>query len=173
MKRTTGNIWQFANTLAIALVQLVVGLPASAQEPPPRPISVHVDPGQGLIFGAFFLGPSGGTVTINPDGSRTVMGSIVGANLGYPFSPAIFEVEANQGTLIQVMRGPDAVLTGSNGGTMTMRIGQLSTGDQFITTAQPPTRNLVRVGGVLTVGSPPSNPVGAYSGTFQLTFIQE
>lgn len=173
MKTATGNIRHIITLLIIAMAPLAALLPARAQEPPPRPIAVHVDPGQGLIFGAFFLGPSGGTVTINPDGSRTVMGSIVGANLGYPFSPAIFEVEANQGTLIQVLRGPDAVLTGSNGGTLTMRIGELSTGDQFITTAQPPTRNLVRVGGVLTVGSPPANPVGAYSGTFLLTFIQE
>jgi len=173
MKRAIGNIRQLFTAIVIMVAQLAMMADARAQEPPPRPISVHVDPGQGLIFGAFFLGTSGGTVTINPDGSRVIMGSIVGANLGYPFSPAIFEVLANQGTLIQVMRGPDAILTGSNGGTMTMRIGTLSTGDQFITTAQPPTRNLVRVGGILTVGSPSANPVGAYSGTFQLTFIQE
>ncbi len=56
---------------------------------------------------------------------------------------------------------------------MTMKIGDFSTTETFVTTATPPTRNLVRVGGILTVGSPPSNPVGAYSGTFNLTFIQE
>ncbi len=33
-----------------------------AQEPPPKPISVYVNPAQGLIFGAFFQGITGGTV---------------------------------------------------------------------------------------------------------------
>jgi len=158
---------------ALVLTALLAHTMLFAQEPPPKPIAVFVEPGQGLIFGAIFLGPAGGTVTIYPDGTRTVMGTVVGANLGYPFSPAIFEVEANRGTLIHILRGPDAVLTGSNGGTMTMKIGDFSTADTFITTATPPTRNLVRVGGVLTVGSPPANPVGNYSGSFNLTFIQE
>lgn len=167
MKRIFGTYgWML--TLAMLAHACVRG-----QEPPPKPIAVYVEPGQGLIFGAIFLGPSGGTVTIFADGTRTVMGTIIGANLGYPFSPAIFEVEANRGTLIHILRGPDAVLTGSNGGTMTMKIGEFSTTDTFITTATPPTRNLVRVGGILTVGSPPANPVGAYNGTFNLTFIQE
>src|SRR5688572_31007726 len=89
-----------------------------AQEPPPRPISVFVNPAQGLIFGAFFQGVTGGTVIIAPDGSRSVTGSIVQANLGFPFSPAIFEVDANRGTLIQILNGPDVILTGSNGGTL-------------------------------------------------------
>lgn len=144
-----------------------------AQEPPPRPIAVYVNPAQGLIFGAFFQGLSGGTVIIYPDGSRSVTGSVVQANLGYPFSPAIFEVEANRGTLISILNGPDVILTGSNGGSITLHIGAASTGSTFITTATPPARNLVRIGGTLTVGSPPSNPSGSYSGVFTVTFIQE
>ncbi|WP_261387807.1 DUF4402 domain-containing protein [Chitinophaga pinensis] len=95
---------------------LLVPCVVRAQEPPPRPISVYVNPAQGLIFGAFFQGITGGTVILYPDGSRSVTGSIVQANLGYPFSPAIFEVDANPGTLISIMNGPDVTLTGSNGG---------------------------------------------------------
>ena len=99
--------------MAGAGMLLCACLPAHAQEPPPRPITVYVNPAQGLIFGAFFQGPSGGTVIIYPDGSRAVTGSIVQANLGFPFSPAIFEVDANRGTLISILNGPDATLTGS------------------------------------------------------------
>ncbi|WP_109695768.1 DUF4402 domain-containing protein [Chitinophaga deserti] len=168
MKSRYGYLKWIAALALLSATTAVLG-----QEQPPRPIAVHVDPGQGLIFGAFFSGPSGGTVTIFPDGTRTVMGTVVGANMGYPFAPAIFEVEANPGTIIHIIRGPAVVLNGSNGGSMTMTIGQFSTSDTFVTTATPPTRNLVRVGGILTVGSPPSNPVGAYNGTFSLTFIQE
>ncbi|MEZ2445603.1 DUF4402 domain-containing protein [Chitinophaga sp. RCC_12] len=165
---------QFRYRLIVAGILVLSGYAAaSAQEPPPRPIAVYVNPAQGLIFGAFFQGLSGGTVIIYPDGSRAVTGSVVQANLGYPFSPAIFEIEANRGTLISILNGPDVILTGSNGGTITLHVGAASTGSSFITTATPPARNLVRIGGTLTVGSPPSNPSGSYSGVFNVTFIQE
>jgi hypothetical protein len=163
------------NLLCSGLLVLLFYIPesASAQEPPPRPISVYVNPAQGLIFGAFFQGVTGGTVTVHADGSRTVSGSIVQANLGFPFSPAIFEVDANPGTLISIMNGPDVVLSGSNGGTLSLQIGTASTGTPFIATATSPARTLVRIGGTLTVGPPPANPAGNYSGLFSVTFIQE
>lgn len=162
------------NTLTAVLVLLLfLQLPAFAQEPPPRPISIYVNPAQGLIFGAFFQGPTGGTVTVSPNGSRSVSGSVVQANLGFPFSPAIFEVDANPGTLITIMNGPDVLLTGSNGGTLSMKIGSSSTGSPFIANAVSPARTLVRIGGTLTVGVPLANPPGNYSGTFSVTFIQQ
>lgn len=157
----------------MSILVLTVYVKTQAQEPPPRPIAVYVNPAQGLIFGAFFQGLSGGTVIIYPDGSRSVTGSVVQANLGYPFSPAIFEIEANRGTLISILNGPDVTLTGSNGGSISLHIGSASTGSSFITTATPPARNLVKIGGTLTVGSPPANPSGNYSGLFNVTFIQE
>lgn len=144
-----------------------------AQQPPPRPISVYVNPAQGLIFGAFFQGISGGTVIIYPDGSRSVTGDIVQANLGYPFSPAIFEVDANVGTLITILNGPDVTLTGSNGGSMKLHLGASSTGSPFISTVTPPARTQVRIGGTLTVGSPLANPSGVYNGYFSVTFVQQ
>lgn len=146
---------------------------SNAQPPPPKPISVYTNPAQGLIFGAFFHGPSGGTVVIHPDGTRNVTGSLVQANLGFSFSPAVFEVEANQGTLVSIMNGPDVTLTGSKGGTLSLHIGDASTGPVFVTTASPPSRTQVRIGGTLTVGTPIANPPGNYSGTFSITFIQQ
>ena len=146
---------------------------AAAQPPPPRPIAVYVNPAQGLIFGAFFQGIAGGTVIIYPDGSRAVTGDIVQANLGQPYSPAIFEIEAQPGTLISILNGPDATLNGSNGGAIVLHVGTASTGTPFITTVAPPGRTQVRVGGTLTIGSPLANPPGAYSGMFAVTFIQE
>lgn len=144
-----------------------------AQEAPPRPISIYVNPSQGLIFGAFFQGVSGGSVIVYPDGSRSTTGDIVQANLGIPFSPAIFEVDANPGTLISIMNGPDVTLTGSNGGTLRLHIGASSTGSPFIATAVPPNRTQVRIGGTLTVGNALANPSGNFSGYFSVTFIQE
>jgi hypothetical protein len=148
-------------------------LPGHAQPPPPRPLTIYVNPAQGLIFGAFFQGVTGGSVIIYPDGSRSVTGDIIQANLGYPFSPAIFEVDANPGTAISILNGPDAILTGSNGGSITLHIGNASTGPLFITSAIPPDRTLVRIGGTLTIGNRLANPAGSYSGSFSVTFIQE
>jgi hypothetical protein len=146
---------------------------AYAQPPPPRPITVYVNPAQGLVFGAFFQGVTGGTVIIYPDGSRSVTGDLVLANLGVPFSPAIYEIDANPGTVVSILNGPDVNLTGSNGGSIHLHIGNASTGSPFITTATPPGRTEVRIGGTLTVGSPLANPSGAYSGMFSVTFIQQ
>src|SRR5688572_17614561 len=119
---------------------------AVAQPPPPRPIAVYVNPAQGLIFGAFFQGIAGGSVIIYPDGSRAATGDIVLANLGQPYSPAIFEIEAQPGTLISILNGPDVPLNGSNGGTIVLHVGTASTGTPFITTVAPPGRTQVRVG---------------------------
>jgi len=166
---------QFFFRIYVCVSVLLFGISffVTAQPPPPRPISIYVNPAQGMIFGAFFQGISGGTVTVFPDGSRTVSGSLVQANLGYPFSPAIFEVDANPGTMVSIMNGPDVTLTGSNGGTISLHIGAASTGSTFITSVAPPSRTQVRVGGTLTVGNKLANPSGDYSGTFSVTFIQQ
>lgn len=143
------------------------------QEPPPKPISVYAIAGQGLQFGAIIQGLSGGTVTVDENGIRMVTGDIFPGAFGYNYSPAYFEVEANLGTLISIINGPDISLTGSNGGSMTMHIGNSSPGSPFIITTTPPLRTQVRIGGTLTVGTPLSNPSGDYSGTFSIIFTQE
>ncbi|MHA4810545.1 DUF4402 domain-containing protein [Flavitalea flava] len=158
----------------ILLISLFLfSVTTKAQQPPPRPIIIYVNPAQGLMFGAFFQGATGGTVTVYPDGSRSVTGSVTQANLGYIFSPAIYEVDANVGTVVSILNGPDVTLSGSNGGTISLHIGNSSTGSPFITTAISPARTQVRIGGTLTVGNPLANPSGSYSGMFSVTFIQQ
>jgi hypothetical protein len=163
----------FRLLVCVSLLVIVCAGAIHAQPPPPRPISIYVNPAQGMIFGAFFQGVSGGTVILYPDGSRTVTGSLVQANLGYPFSPAIFEVDANLGTMVSIMNGPDVTLNGSNGGSISLHLGAASTGASFITSVAPPSRTQVRIGGTLTVGNKLANPSGNYSGTFAVTFIQQ
>lgn len=154
---------------------LLAAARAHAQQPPapPRPISVYVNPAQGMNFGAFFHGAAGGSVIIYPNGSRSVTGDVIQANLGFTFSPALFEIDANPGTLISILNGPDAILTGSNGGTLTLHLGGANPGSPFVTSAIPPARTLVSIGGTLYVSNSLANPAGAYSGSFSVTFIQE
>jgi hypothetical protein len=148
-------------------------LAVQAQVNPPRPLSIYVNPAQGLNFGAFFLGPTGGSVIIYPNGSRSTTGSIIQAGLGYSFSAALFEVNAEPGTLVTIMNGPDVTLNGSNGGTVTLHIGSPSTGSPFVTTAVPPAQTSESIGGTLTIGNPLASPAGNYSGTFSVTFFQQ
>jgi hypothetical protein len=102
-----------------------------------------------------------------------VTGDVVQASLGYSFSPALFEVEGMPGTLVTILNGPNVTLTGSNGGTMTLQVGTSSPTSPFIITTTAPSRTVVNVGGTLIVGAPGSNPAGTYSGTFNITFIEQ
>lgn len=167
------NFKKLLMPVVITMLLLLNALDGKTQPPPPRPLYIYVNPAQGLIFGAFFHGPAGGSVIIYPDGSRSVTGDIVQANLGIPFSPAIFEVDADAGTPVAILNGPDVTLTGSNGGSISLHVGDASTGASFITTVVPPDRTQVRIGGTLTIGNRLANPAGTYSGTFSVTFIHE
>lgn len=147
-------------------------LAALGPENPPRPVVIYVNPAQGLQFGAFYQGALGGTVIVYPNGSRSTTGSVIQTNQGISFSPAIFEVDAEPGTLVTIVNGPDVTLTGSNGGTINLQIGNSDPASPFIATQTSPGRTQIRIGGTLTLTSPLANPPGNYSGSFSVTFIQ-
>jgi hypothetical protein len=169
-KKRSGNRWAFL-FFVTGLLVLLSYFPTKAQEMPPRPISLYSM--QNLNFGAFYQGLTGGTVIINPSGSRSATGDIVLVNLGYLYFPAIFELEGNPGCIVHFLAGPDAILTGSNGGTLTLVLGDSDPGDPIIINTAPPARMQIRVGGILIVGNPVANPAGNYSGSFMVMFIQE
>ena len=164
-------------------ILLVVGLgfmcnAAFAQIDPTD--SLPGDPGaitiytvQNLSFGAFSIGNSGGTVVISNSGNRSVTGDVQGLNMGTTYFNAIFDVDGPQGAIVSILNGPDAILTGSNGGTMTMQIGNSDPSSPFIITVAQPARTQVNFGGTLTVGNTAANPPGNYTGTFYITFNLE
>ena len=154
-----------------AILVLISGFMAPAQEMPPRPVGVTLL--QNLNFGAFSLGPTGGTVTITPYGARSSTGDIILVTLGYLYYPAIFSLEGNPGTILHFLAGSGSVLTGSNGGFLTLTIGECDQGDPIIINVAPPGVMQVRVGGTLQVGTPLANPPGSYNGSFMVMFIQE
>lgn len=176
MEKTVKYFFNMKLTVAIVflIVLLPIGFLANAQGPenPPRPLLIYVNPAQGLNFGAFYQGGSGGTVIVYPNGSRSTTGSVIQTGQGFFFSSAIFEVDAEPGTLITIVNGPDITLTGSNGGTISLSIGSTEPSSPFIATATSPSRTLLRIGGTLTIGNALASPPGNYSGTFSVTFIQ-
>jgi hypothetical protein len=143
-----------------------------AQEPPPRPITITVT-SQVLSFGAFTQGAVGGTVTISAAGARSSTGDIILLNLGFSFSTALYQIVGQPGTLVSLLNGPDVSLPGSGGGSMLLHIGSSNPASPFVIITVPPAFTTLNVGGVLTVSNPAANPPGNYSGTFNITFIQE
>jgi len=143
-----------------------------AQEPPPRPITIAAT-AQGLSFGAFYHGAAGGTITIDPAGSRSSTGDVVLLGLGYPFSTALFQVHADPGTVISILNGPDAILTGIPSGTMTLHIGASNPSSPFVSNVVFSIAISLYIGGTLTIGNSAANPPGSYTGTFDITLVRE
>ncbi len=153
------------------LVLMLFSISAFSQEKPPQPLIVTTF--QNLSFGAIIQGNTGGQVIIDPQGSRSVTGDIIPVYLGYQYYPAIFEIEANPGSIINIVNGPDVILTGNNGGNLTMHIGSSIPTSPFINTMNQPSRTQVRIGGTLFIGNRLVNPSGDYIGYFSITFVQQ
>ncbi|HEV7621385.1 MAG TPA: DUF4402 domain-containing protein [Flavisolibacter sp.] len=128
---------------------------------------------QNLNFGAFTQTGSSGTVIISNSGSRSATGGILPLNLGLTYFQAIFEIEAPAGTIISILNGSDAVLTGSNGGTMSLHISNSDPLSPFVSAVSPPAKTQVNIGGVLSIGDKVQSPSGFYTGTFYITFNNE
>lgn len=161
-----------ASTLLLIILLFIAFQTTIAQEPPPRPIEITVT--QNIGFGAFTYGIAGGTVTVNSGGLRSSTGDIILLNLAIPFNPASYNMVANSGTLISILSDPSGyTLNGSSGGTMTLHITDSNPASPFVITTDPPASTSLNVGGTLTVGNSAANPAGSYSGTFDITFIQE
>lgn len=154
------------------IMLLAVSHKAISQEPPPRPIRINPT-AQILSFGAFYHGAAGGTVTIDPSGSRSATGDVVPLGLGYPFSPAMFEVHAHPGTVISILNGPDTPLIGTPSGSMSLHIGSSIPSSPFVSTVNFNVAIPLYIGGILTVGNSAANPPGSYNGTFEITLVRE
>ncbi|MDT8401926.1 MAG: DUF4402 domain-containing protein [Bacteroidales bacterium] len=154
----------------VAIILLTLSSKSFGQEPPPRPIRITVT-AQQLTFGAFTHGAAGGTVTVSPAGMRFSTGDVVLLDLGYPYYPTVYEIMAIPGTVVSILNGPDAILTGSNGGSITLTIGSSDPPSPFV--ISPPFPNLISIGGTITIGNSAANPPGAYSGTYDIIFVQE
>lgn len=143
--------------------------PLAAQEDPPVPVTVSVI--ENLSFGAFYQGPGGGTVTIDPAGTRTSGGDVVLLGMSIIYTAAHYTIVGHAGTVVSLSFIPNVTLSGP--GTMTLTLDSSNPVSPFPLINHKPLLNHLYIGGTLTVGSPLSNPPGAYTGTFNITFNQE
>jgi hypothetical protein len=136
---------------------------------PGDPAAMVVYKTQNLNFGAFVAG-TGGSITINTDGSKSVTGGVLALNT-MPTYTSIFEISTPIGSTISFAGWPATLTNGA--ASMTLTLIDPFPGGLLITSAQPPARTIVNVGGTLTVGTSAACPPGTYTGTFDVTFYRE
>lgn len=145
-----------------------LSLPVYGQpEHPPRPVSIVVSVIQYLNFGSFYHYGTGGSVTINSTGSRSLSGDVV--PFTGSFSAGLVTISGNKGTVVSLIIAPATLNMGLN----FMRLDDFTTDPvSVILTADSPATTSVSIGGTLYVGES-SNPPGNYSGIFSITVMQE
>jgi hypothetical protein len=146
---------------------------ASYAQPDLPQRSLTVTATQAIHFGSLCVtGGAGGTVTVGYDGSRTSTGDIV--LLSPAAQPAIFEIKLCQGRNVVISFSPATILTGSNGGSLTLDVGPTEegiNGSSFATNSDCNYVTPLRVGGTLHI--PGTALAGTYTGSFDITFNQE
>ena len=150
-----------------------------AQENPPIPTNVEVNPVNVMNFGSFLVDNDGGTLSLDYNSVRTPGAGVMLMNSGEPAAAAIFDVYANPGTILRISHDSPFMLTGTGGGTIKLSLDSfLANGNEiidgfFITKENADIPNTVFIGGTLTIGQSEASPPGRYSGTITVTFIQE
>ncbi|MBK6965409.1 MAG: DUF4402 domain-containing protein [Bacteroidales bacterium] len=151
-----GQVWAQASVTTQAYAEIIAALTATENAQ--------------LNFGRFYPGLTGGEVIISPDGVKSALGSVMLS--GGNSSPGRFTITgAPDATFsIQLPEGPVQLL--HQGSSQTMIVNEW--------TSDPPAgyssgtlnegSEIVSVGASLVVGSIENNPVGIYTGSFNLTF---
>jgi hypothetical protein len=123
-----------------------------------------------LNFGRFSPGPQGGKIILTPQGTISVLGSVFkGTGM---HNPASFYVTGDQDASFSITLPESPVILKHTTSAKTMIV------DNWVSVPVPGigTGNLqngsqtVFVGATLNVGTLDDNPVGIYSGTFEISF---
>ena len=151
-----GNAWSQASVTAQAFAEVIEAL--TAQE------------SQQLNFGRFSPETSGGQVVVTPDGNRMSNGSVVLAS-GY-YAPGLFTITGapSANFTIQLPAGPAVLVHASTSKTMVVENWTSNPPATTETSTQADGSKQISIGATLIVGNIQNNPVGVYTGTFQLTF---
>ncbi len=128
---------------------------------------------QELQLGAFTQGSSGGTIRMQPDGTRTATGTVVPLNFGASYMPLVMEIEGPKGSIVSMLAEEVTVLTGSNGGRMRLKIAGSSPAMPFIISDDAPAKSVITIGAELIVGNSQESPPGNYSGSLNISFVVE
>jgi len=160
------------------LIQNIVFLSGQSNAPGLPQRSGTIMATQALHFGDISIvsGSSGGTVTISHNGMRSSTGNVILLNLGNIPRQAIFEYKLCPGRMVNITFPPMVTLTGERGGTLFLQTGPTNlgpSGSSFISNKGCDDTHYIHMGGTLEVKGISSNPGGLYTGSINITFIQE
>lgn len=163
-----GVIMKLSFLIMLFYVAIISAQPALPQR------TVTIYPSQGLNFGLFYdQNGSGGSITVDTQGNRTVTGSI-STLPSFPGLPALFEIKLCQGRTITISYPPETILTSSNEDEIIMKIGPTQKGGNGTVFATENNCNFItilRVGGTLII--PPNTKTGVFSGNIEISFDQQ
>ena len=129
---------------------------------------------QTLHFGTICLTGTAGTVTVGSDGIRTSTGNLILLSLSPVAQPAIFEIMNCPGGNVILTFNATTILTGSNGGELTLDLGPTEkgiSGSVFTTISDCNFITPVNMGGTLHI--PDAAIAGTYTGSFDVTINME
>lgn len=154
MKKSWRQLW----TLALAVCAAWAAHTVAAQTP------VAVDNTQVLAFGRFAAG-SGGTITVGPSGARSAGGGVVLVSSGAG-TAAQFSVSGDANATYAISLPADGAVSLASGAN-SMAVNTFTSSPSPTGTLSAGGTQTLSVGATLTVGG--NQPVGTYSGTFDVT----
>lgn len=152
----TGRVLSQATVSSEAFAEVVEALAAQETEQ--------------LNFGRFSPEISGGQIIITPDGIRSSQGTVVLASGTYNPGRFIITGAPLANFIIQLPVGPAELVHQSTNKTMTVDNWTSNPPSSSEASTQPDGSQQVSIGATLNVGNLQDNPVGIYTGTFQVTF---
>jgi hypothetical protein len=123
-----------------------------------------------LNFGRFSPGPQGGAIVLTPQGTVSTMGSVfIGTGV---HNPASFYITGDADAAFSISLPTSPVIIKHMSGSRTMLV------DSWISNPAPGTGSgmlkngyqTVYIGATLKVGTLDDNPVGIYTGSYDITF---
>ena len=129
--------------------------------------SITATAGQTLEFGSMTVGASGGTVTVDPSGTRTSTGADL-QPFGIGYRAATFDVSGSANYTYAITLPGSVTITNTGGTGETMTVDSWTSTPSGNGTLDGTGNQTVQVGATLNVGA--NQAVGTYSGTFTVTF---
>jgi hypothetical protein len=123
-----------------------------------------------MNFGKFSPGPQGGQLILTPQGSVSVLGSVYSANSLH--NAASFYLTGHDGSTFNITLPSNPVILThiTTGKTMLVDNWTSSPSPGIGTGILKDGFQVVYVGASLKVGTLSDNPIGAYAGTYEITF---
>jgi len=123
-----------------------------------------------LNFGRFAPGPQGGEIIITPESTISVLGSVYNAPGIHNAASFYLSGDPNATYSINLPSAPVILTNVSNAKTMQIRDWMSIPASGFGTGLLRNGFQIVYVGATLKVGTLVDNPVGIYTGTYNITF---